>query len=124
MGSSISDHDLVYVALQLKKACHKSVFITTRSFKHYNSQAFNNDVALVPWFIVDAFDDVEDKLHAFNSLFNDILDKHVPIKMFKVRGQPNPCVTANILELMKTRDRWRRKLRKLTTQKLGLCIKT
>ena len=105
----ISDHDLVYVALRLKKARTKPVFITTRSFKHYNSQAFNNDVALAPWSIVDAFDDVEDKLHAFNSLFNDILDKHAPIKTFKIRGRPNPCVTENIRELMKTRDRWRKR---------------
>ena len=109
MESSISDHDLVYVALRLRKARTKPVFITTRSFKHYNSQAFNNDVALAPWSIVDAFDDVEDKLHAFNSLFNDILDKHAPIKTFKIRGRPNPCVTENIRELMKTRDRWRKR---------------
>ena len=61
MESSISDHDLVYVALRLKKARTKPVFITTRSFKRYNSQAFNNDVALAPWSVVDAFDDVEDK---------------------------------------------------------------
>ncbi|CAB4033454.1 RNA-directed DNA polymerase from transposon BS, partial [Paramuricea clavata] len=91
MESSISDHDLVYVALRLKKARTKPVFITTRSFKHFNSQAFNNDVALAPWSIVDAFDDVEDKLQAFNSLFIDILDKHAPIKTFKIRGRPNPC---------------------------------
>ena len=85
------------------------LLITTRSFKHYNSPAFNNDVALAPWSIVDAFDDVEDKLYYFNSLFNDILDKHAPIKTFKIRGRPNPCVTENIRELMKTRDRWRKR---------------
>ncbi|CAB4040195.1 Hypothetical predicted protein, partial [Paramuricea clavata] len=107
MESSISDHDLVYVALRLKKARTKPVFIT--GFKHFNSQAFNNDVALAPWSIIDAFDDVEDKLQAFNSLFIDILDKHAPIKTFKIRGRPNPCVTENIRELMKTRDRWRKR---------------
>ena len=96
LQSSVSDHDLVYVTLRLKKARPKPVFITTRSFKHYNPEAFCNDVSLPPWSVVDIFSDVEDKLYAFDSLFNDILDQHAPVKMFKVRGRPNPCVTDNI----------------------------
>ena len=96
LQSSVSDHDLVYVTLRLKKARPKPVFITTRSFKHYNPEAFCNDVSLAPWSVVDIFSDVEDKLYAFDSLFNDILDQHAPVKMFKVRGRPNPCVTDNI----------------------------
>ena len=33
-------------------------------------------------------DDVEDRLHAFNLLFNGVLDQHTPIKTIKVRGRP------------------------------------
>ena len=112
MESLISDHDIVYVTLRLKKARTKPVFITTRSFKHYNREAFYNDVALAPWSVVDSFGDVEDKLYAFNSLFNEILDQHAPIKTFKVRRRPNPCVTENIRGLMKTRDKWRKRAKK------------
>ena len=54
------------------------------------------------------FDDAEDKLYAFNLLFNDILDKHIPIKMMKIRGRPNPYVTEEIRELMRTRDNWKK----------------
>ena len=107
MQSSISDHDLVYVTLRLKKARPKPVFITTRSFKHYNPNVFYNDVCQAPWSIIDTFCDVEDKLYAFNSLFNEILDQHAPLKTFSVRGKPNPIVTENIHGLMETRDYWR-----------------
>ena len=45
---------------------------------------------------MDVFDDVEDKLHLFNSLFPSKLAQHVPIRTFKVRGKPNPCITDDI----------------------------
>lgn len=112
LESSISDHDLVYITLKLKKERSKPVYITTRSYKHYKADAFHDDIAKAPWSIVDVFDEVEDKLHVFNLLFSSILDEHAPIKTFKVRGKPNPCVTDNIRALMKTRDDWRKEARK------------
>lgn len=57
---------------------------------------------------VKTLDDVNDKLHAFNILFNSVLDQHAPVKTIKVHGQPNPCVTDDIRELMKTRNKWRK----------------
>ena len=67
---------------------------------------------MTPWSIVDVFDDVEDKFYAFDLLFTEILDRHAPVKTFKARGKPNPCVTDNIRGLMKTRDDWRKKAKK------------
>ena len=54
------------------------------------------------------FDDAEDKLYAFKFLFNDILDKHAPIKMMKICGHPNPYVIEEIRELMRTRHNWKK----------------
>ena len=79
MPCSISDHDLVYVQLRLKKDRLKPVYITTRSFKNFNQDAFQNDIAEAPWSVVDVFDDVDDKLDAFHLIFNQILDHHAPI---------------------------------------------
>ena len=112
MHCSVSDHDLIYVMLRLKKPRTKPVYITTRSFKNYKPEAFYNDISLAPWSIVDIFDEVNDKLHVFNSLFHSTLDQHAPIKTIKIRGKPNPCVTDNIRGLMKTRDLWRKKAKK------------
>jgi hypothetical protein len=112
MHSSISDHDLIYAVLRLRKPRKNPVFITTRSFKHYQPDKFRKDVSLAPWSIVDVFTDVEDKLYAFHSLFNPILEDHAPFKTIKVCGKPNPCVTDNIRGLMRTRDHWRKKAKK------------
>ncbi|CAH3131705.1 unnamed protein product [Pocillopora meandrina] len=59
-----------------------------------------------PWSVVEVFDDGDDKLHAFDLLFNEILDRHAPIRSIKVRGKPNPCITEEIRELMKSRNVW------------------
>ena len=81
IGSSVSDHDLVYAILQLKKQRPKPVYITTRCFKHYHDQtkAFYADIEQAPWSVLDVFDDVNDKLFAFNELFCDIVDRHAHI---------------------------------------------
>ena len=78
--------------------------MTARCFKGYRADRFYKDMSNVPWSLLDIFDDVEDKLFAFNSLFNDILDEHAPIKTMKIRGCPNLYVTDEIRELMRTRD--------------------
>ena len=109
---SISNHDLVYVTLKVKMTRPKQTYITTRSFKHYNHDAFNRDISMAPWSVIDNFDDVENKLNAFHLLFNPILDNHAPIKRTKIQGRSNPCVTDEIRALMKTRDKWRKLARK------------
>ena len=111
MPSSISDHDLPYVVLWIKKERRK---LTGRSFKGYAADRFYKDMSEVPMSLVDIFDDAEDKLFAFNFLFNDILDKHAPIKMMKICGRPNPYVTEEIRELMRTRENWKKIAKKST----------
>ena len=57
---------------------------------------------------MDVFDDPENKLNAFNLLFNNVLDEHAPIKTVKIRGRPNPLVTCEIWDLMRSRDQWKK----------------
>ena len=112
MPCSISDHDLVYAQLRLKKDRPKPVYITARSFKNFDADAFQNDIANAPWCAVDVFDDVDDKLNTFHLIFNDILDCHAPIKNIKIRSRPNPYVNEEIRSLMRTRDHWQKLARK------------
>ena len=49
---------------------------------------------------------------AFDLLFNEILDHHVPIRSIKVYGKPNPCITEETRELIKSRTYWRKRARR------------
>ena len=124
MPSSISDHDLPYVVLQLKKECQRATYMTARCFKGYRADRFYKDMLNVPCSLLDIFDDAEDKLFAFNSLFYDILDEHAPIKTMKLCGHPNPYVTNEIRELMRTRDQWKKQPRKTKIPTHGGNVRT
>lgn len=82
--SSISDHSLPYAVLNLKSPKCKPSYVTVRSFKNYRQESFVNDLSLVPWHVVDIFDNVNDKLSVFNKFFMDILDVHAPVKRIKL----------------------------------------
>ena len=101
---SVSDHDIVCATLRLKNQRQKPTYITTRSFKRYQPDQFHGDISKVPWSVLDVFDDLEDKLNAFNLLFNSVLDEHAPVKTVKICGPPNPFVTSEIRNLVRSRD--------------------
>ena len=58
---------------------------------------------------MSAFDDFEDQVDTFNILFADILEAHSLIRRIKIKSKPNPYVTPEIRQLMKTRDKWHKK---------------
>ena len=123
--SSISDHDVVYANLRLKNNRRKPIYITSRSFKNYNRTVFQESLSFVPWStVLSIFEDLDDKLFAFDCLFNDVLDDFAPIKTFKSRGRSNPFITPEIKSLMKTRDYWRALQEKPTICSHGQPIKT
>ena len=43
-------------------------------------------------------------------MFTDILDIHAPVKRIKLKSKTNPFVTHEIRALMKTRDKWHRRV--------------
>lgn len=60
--------------------------IKYRSFKRFNEKAYNDDLA-APFLICDIFDDVGDKLWAYNKILSDITDQHAPLKVKRTRCQ-------------------------------------
>ena len=71
----------------------------------------------VPFHIADIFDDFNDQVDVLNKLFLDTLSEHAPVKRIKIKSRPNPFITPEIKQLMKTRDSWQKKARK-TNDKL------
>ena len=62
----ISDHDIIFTDLLLKASRPKVTYVKTRSFKNYNPEAFQYDMSFAPWSVLEIFDDVDDKSHAFD----------------------------------------------------------
>ena len=80
--------------------------ITYRSFKNFVESNFLNDLNSVPWEIIESFDDVDDIVSAWMTLFTEILDKHAPIKSHRIKRKYQPdWLTPEILYLIKDRNK-------------------
>ena len=109
---TISDHYLAFAVLNLRAPKQDTNYITTRSFRKYNTDQIANDIAHIPWDTTDLMDSADEKLDAFNDLFLTCLNAHAPVKTVKLKHKPNPFITDDIKDLMKTRDSMHRKARK------------
>ena len=106
--STISDHNLVYISLKLKKPRIKPCYVTIRSYTNYSADNFLRDLSYAPFHIISLFDDFNDQVDVFNELFLEVLSQHAPVKRVKIRSKPNPFITPEIRQLMRTRDQWRK----------------
>ena len=106
--STISDHNLVYISLKLKKPRIKPCYVTTRSYTQYNADNFLRDY-------ICAFSHNR-SIWRFQRLsrciqrtvLGKVLNQHAPVRRVKIRSKPNPFITPEIRQLMRTRDQWRK----------------
>ena len=115
-SSTISDHSLVCVTFKLKAPKLCCTYITIRIYKNYTQAKFIEDLASTPFHIANIFDDLYDHVYVFNSLFRDVLNVHAPIKRVKIKSRPNPFITPEIRQLMRTQDNWHKRAIKTKEQ--------
>lgn len=89
------------------KSCHKT--IEFRSYKDFDENAFLIDLRNSPWDAVKMHDNVNDALNLWNCLFNEVVQKHVPKKVKRVKGTYSPWLSGSIKKHMSTRDFLHRK---------------
>lgn len=87
----VIDHSLTYAILRTSLQAPRSQKVTFRSLKHYDTEAFLNDLDMVPFrTVMNVFDDIDDKLYAFESLFHTIINQHAPLNQAHMRGGQVP----------------------------------
>lgn len=105
---TISDHYAVFgnrkINVSISKNSHQ--MITYRSFKNFDENAFVNDLHQIPWEVVDTFEDVNDMVQIWNSLFLEVVDKHAPVKHHRVKKYRQPdWLSPEILDAIKDRNK-------------------
>ena len=104
LDSTISDHFLVYVAVDLKIPKPKARYITTCRYNNYNTEQFSSDISRIPWNILDLMDSLDAKVDGFNDLFLTCLNDHAPVKTVKLKRKSCPFITEDIKQLIVTRN--------------------
>ena len=105
----LSDHSLVYAFLRKTAPKMRSRKLCFRSLKHFDRDLFLADLHTVPFNVMDVFEDVDDKLFVFETLFTEVLDDHAPLKQFHVRGNQVPYMTEEWRKTIRYRNRFWRK---------------
>ena len=92
IGIGLSDHLPLFA---LRKYCrtvnHRSVknahFIRYRNMKNFNEEHFKSTLRQAPWDTVFLFDDIDDILDSWESLFIGAIDTDCPWRIKELRGQ-------------------------------------
>ena len=92
----ISDHDLIYAPVHLKNKRPPPRVIKVKDFKKMDLERFKSDIENAPFQVAFTFDDTDDVLWAWQSLFDDIYITHVPWKEVKIKSQAPPWMANEI----------------------------
>ena len=112
LDSPISDHLPILLSVDCNVPKRPPSLVTRRSFKTFCKSSFEEDLATVPWSIINIFDNPDDQVSVFNTLFSEVLDRHAPIKTVRVKKNPAPWITKSIRDEMDRRNALFRLFRK------------
>ena len=107
----ISDHFPVCYSRKHKQIGQFShTNIKYRSFKNFQLDAFLTDLQCVPWSVCSVFNDANDALVCWHSLFIKVVDEHAPMKVRRVKKQRQPdWLTDEICDAIRKRDQYAKK---------------
>ena len=86
--------------------------IIYRSYKHFDDDAFINDVSSAPFHVARIFDDVHDASWFTSSLLNDVIDHHAPCKSKLIKCYSVPYMNNKLRKALYKRNMVRNKFRK------------
>ena len=104
----LSDHFPICITRKHKAICtqtytHKC--IQYRSQKEYDPDNFIKDLVLVPWSVLDSFEDPNDALNMWTDMYLEVLDRHAPMRQRRVKHTKQPeWLNNEIIEAIKLRD--------------------
>lgn len=78
-------HNLIYGVMNQQMKGLPARKIQYRSYKNFDEKDFQKDIECAPWHVGGIFDDLDDKYWYFNTLLNDLMDHHVPLKSKTIR---------------------------------------
>ena len=67
------------------------------------------DMQFVPFHIIDLFDELDDKVYAFEQLFVGVINEHAPMKQTMIRGNQVPYMTEQWRKVIRHRHKlWKK----------------
>jgi exonuclease III len=104
----IADHFMNYIVLgKMKSSPAKHRMISARNLKRIDEQKWREDMASVPWSVIEAFENINEAWSAWKTLFFEVVDEHAPLRKFRApRSKKKPWKCEEVDELRKLRDHY------------------
>ena len=87
---SFRDHSIVLATKKSGFPKGPAQIREIRSYKNYNKESFRQDIARVPWSIIESFEDINDAVEAWNNLFSEEANRHAPLRNIKIKCTTKP----------------------------------
>jgi hypothetical protein len=114
--SSVSDHDAPYACVNIRTERFQPRFKYIRSERHFKKNEYIQDFESLPFNIIYAIDDPDEKLEVFNKLIAECIEHHAPLKRTNITRPPAPWLhDDNIRDLQNQRDSLRREAHTFNT---------
>ena len=83
--------------------CHKisARTIAYRSYKSFDTKAFNQNLTSVPWHVVENENKIDDAVLTWKKLFSEIADAQAPLKKRRLKREPVPWMNDKIRAAMR-----------------------
>lgn len=89
-ADEVSDHDATYIFINVKPDRFKKCYKYIRNIKTFDANLYVKDFQTLPFNVVYALDDPEEKLSIFNDLTKECIDRHAPLIRTKITRAPAP----------------------------------
>ena len=114
VSSPIGDpyHCLIHCSINFNTAHQKcySRLIWRYNFGDFNK--LNNNLINAPWSTMETFDEIDDYVHFFNTLFLNTCKEHIPTKLVTIRPNDEPWMHNSVRRALRRRNRafrrWKR----------------
>ena len=107
--SIVSDHDGPYACINIRSTRFEPRFKYIRNMKTFDADAFLKDCSVLPFNIINCFDDPDDQVSCMNKLFRECIEQHAPLRKIKVTRPPAPWLNNDeIRHLQNCRNKLRK----------------
>ena len=120
----ISDHDIPYAILNVKKERYERRYKYIRSEKDIDINSYVSDFRELPLNLVYVFDEPDEQVTILNKLILDCIEKHAPIKRIRLTRPVAPWMKDESIVNLKTQNITDTKQELLEKRTIGKIIKS
>ena len=119
---SATDHLPIVAEIARKECLRKGPKVVwKRSLKGFTKEKWNESLARKRWEAIGETEDVNEMAKIFNRHIQEALDECAPVKEFKIRKNYRSGLKEGTIEMIKERDKIRKKIGKATKEEKKPC---